>query len=86
MAYEFKPRGVCSTMISFDLTDDKRISGLKFTDGCDGNLKALGLLTEGMPAEVVIEKLKGVKCGRKRTSCPDQLAIAIEQAMSTDNS
>jgi uncharacterized protein (TIGR03905 family) len=81
MTHRYKPKGTCSTMMEFELSDDGKISSLHFTDGCDGNLKAVAILADGMDAEDVVSKLKGTRCGRKRTSCPDQLAIAVEQAM-----
>lgn len=76
--YEFKTSGTCSSKIHFDMRDGK-IYSLTFDDGCDGNLKALGALVEGMDAGEIVKKLKGLTCGRKKTSCADQLAKAIEQ-------
>ncbi|MDR1252346.1 MAG: TIGR03905 family TSCPD domain-containing protein [Treponema sp.] len=76
--FEYKTSGTCSTKIRFDLRDGN-IHSLSFEDGCDGNLKAIGLLAEGMNADEVVKKLKGLRCGRKKTSCADQLARAIEQ-------
>lgn len=58
---------------------DGKIYSLSFDDGCSGNLKALGVLVEGMDADEVVKKLKGLKCGRRKTSCADQFARAIEQ-------
>ena len=78
--HEYKTSGTCSKKISFDLTDGK-IHSVSFEDGCPGNLKAIGILVEGMDAGDVVKKLKGVRCGGKRTSCGDQLAIAVEQAV-----
>ena len=80
MTYAFKPSGVCSTKIEFDL-DDGKIHDLRFTGGCNGNLKGIGSLVEGMDAKDVAAKLKGTLCGFKKTSCPDQLAQAIEQVL-----
>jgi uncharacterized protein (TIGR03905 family) len=76
--YEYKTSGTCSTKINFDLQDGK-IHALSFKDGCDGNLKALGILLEGMDADEAVKKLKGLRCGRRKTSCADQLTKAIEQ-------
>jgi uncharacterized protein (TIGR03905 family) len=78
--YEYNTQGTCSTKIRFDIRDNK-VYGLSFTDGCDGNLKGLSLLAEGMEAAELIGRLKGVRCGSKKTSCPDQLARALEKAV-----
>jgi uncharacterized protein (TIGR03905 family) len=78
--FEYKTHGTCSTKIRFDLVDGK-IHALSFEDGCDGNLKALGILAEGMEAGTLMERLRGLRCGRKETSCADQLARAVAQAV-----
>jgi len=75
--YEYKTKGTCSTKISFEIEDGK-IYSVSFDDGCNGNLKALGILVEGMNAKEVVQKLKGLCCGKRGTSCGDQLARAIE--------
>jgi uncharacterized protein (TIGR03905 family) len=75
----YKTTGTCSTEINFELRDGK-VHSVSFKDGCDGNLKALGILVEGMDAAELAGKLKGLRCGRKKTSCADQLAAAVEQA------
>ena len=80
MTHTYKTNGTCSTNIQFELTDGK-IHGLTFEDGCNGNLKALGVLAEGRDAAEIAKKLKGLKCGRRSTSCADQLSRAIEQAL-----
>ncbi|MBR3034895.1 MAG: TIGR03905 family TSCPD domain-containing protein [Firmicutes bacterium] len=80
MKYSYRPQGVCSRLINFDVTDGK-VSDVSFVGGCDGNLKAIGKLVEGHDAEEVINILKGNTCGYKSTSCADQLAIALKQAM-----
>ena len=77
--HEYKTKGTCSSKINFEVTDGK-VHSVSFSDGCDGNLKALSILVEGMEAAEVIKKLKGLSCGRRKTSCSDQLAKAIEQA------
>lgn len=79
MKYQYETRNVCSSRISFELEND-RLSNVRFQGGCNGNLKAIGILTEGMEAEKVVSLLKGNTCGLKSTSCADQLAIAIEKA------
>ena len=76
--YEYKPSGTCSTMIRFDIKDGT-IHSLSFEDGCNGNLKALGILLEGMDSGVAVQKLKGLCCEDRKTSCADQLARAIEK-------
>ena len=77
---KYKTKGTCSTEISFELRDG-RVHSVSFTDGCNGNLKALGILAEGMDAEELVRKLAGIHCGRKKTSCGDQLAAAVAQAL-----
>jgi uncharacterized protein (TIGR03905 family) len=72
----FKPRGVCSKLIRYRV-EEGRLTGLQFTGGCDGNLKAVSTLVEGMKIEDVVDKLKGITCGRKNTSCADQLCVAL---------
>lgn len=79
MTYEFTPSGVCSQKITFELDGDI-VKNVKFTGGCNGNLKGIGTLVEGMKKDEVIEKLSGIRCGFKRTSCPDQLARALSEA------
>ena len=80
MNYTYRPRGVCSSRIEFDLEDGK-LHNIRFRGGCDGNLKAIGKLLEGADATFAIEKLKGNDCGGRGTSCADQLTKAIEQAL-----
>ena len=75
----FKPTGVCAQKIDFDIDDDNKIHNVSFERGCNGNLKAIGLLTEGMDAKVVMETLRGNQCGARETSCADQFAIAISE-------
>jgi uncharacterized protein (TIGR03905 family) len=76
--YEYKTRGTCSRKIRFDL-EDGRVRRVSFEDGCDGNLKAIAKLVDGMEAGELVRKLKGNTCGKKRTSCADQLALAVEE-------
>ena len=78
--FEYKPKGTCSSLIRFDIRDG-RIYSLSFEDGCDGNLKALGVLIEGMDAAEAAGKLKGLTCDSRGTSCADQLARAIESKL-----
>ena len=76
----FTPKGVCSIQIDFDLEDGK-LYNVQFIGGCNGNLKAIGKLVEGRDAKEVMETLRGNTCGPRSTSCADQLAQAIEDAL-----
>jgi len=78
--YSYTPTGVCSNKIDFEITDNK-ITNVIFTGGCDGNLKAISNLIEGMSTQEVIKKLDGIKCGAKDTSCPDQLSKALKSVL-----
>lgn len=73
----FKPTGVCAIGIDFEVIDGK-VSGVKFTGGCDGNHKGLAALIEGMKVDEAIERLSGITCGPRNTSCPDQLAEGLK--------
>ena len=77
--YEYKTRGTCSQMIYFDIEDNK-VKNVQFLGGCNGNLKGIGALVEGMDIDDVIARVEGIKCGMKSTSCPDQLAQALKAA------
>ena len=77
MQYTFKTKGTCAQMISFDVENNK-LSNVQFYGGCNGNLKGIGSLVEGMNIDDVISRLEGIKCGMKHTSCPDQLAAALK--------
>ena len=79
--YIFKPHGVCARQIIFELDDDK-IGNVQFIGGCNGNLKAIASLVKGMKAEEAIEKLSGITCGFKKTSCGDQFSAALKAALS----
>ena len=72
----FVPEGVCAKQIRFVIEGEK-LAHVDFTGGCDGNLKAISQLLEGMPVQDVIQKLKGITCGKKSTSCVDQLSQAL---------
>ena len=76
--YNYTTTGVCSKKISFDIEDGKVLK-VAFLGGCDGNLQAISNLIEGMEINEAIKKLKGIPCGNKSTSCPDQLALALEE-------
>ena len=76
--YSYRPRGVCSQLINFDV-EDGLVKNVEFFGGCNGNLKAIGKLVEGKDAKEVADILRGNTCGMKGTSCADQLAKAIDQ-------
>jgi len=80
--FEYKTKGTCSTKIHFDINEGKVVN-ISFDNGCDGNLKALSVLAEGLAADEIISKLKGIRCGSKKTSCGDQLALAVEKCCAT---
>ena len=80
MSYLYKTKGTCSTMIEVEL-DGHIVKDVKFTGGCNGNLKGIGALVEGQDAQDVINRLEGTTCGFKSTSCPDQLAKALKEAL-----
>lgn len=77
MKFSYKPKGVCSMRMDLDVEDNKIVS-LNVLGGCDGNLKGISKLVQGMDIDDVINKLEGTTCGRKKTSCPDQLANALK--------
>lgn len=81
MVYQYKTSGTCSSRIEFELDDNNRIHNVHFTNGCNGNLKGISAIVEGMDADELISKLGGITCGFKSTSCPDQLAKAVRQAL-----
>lgn len=75
------PHGVCSKEIHFELDANNRIHDAYFIGGCNGNLKGIGALVEGMEAQEAIKRLEGITCNGKATSCPDQLASALKEAL-----
>jgi uncharacterized protein (TIGR03905 family) len=79
MQYTYKTSGTCSREIAFDLENGK-VKNVKFFGGCNGNLKGIASLVEGMDIEDVIARVEGITCGMKNTSCPDQLAKALKEA------
>ena len=81
--FEYKTRGVCSARIEFDL-DGNLVKNVRFTNGCSGNTQGVSRLIEGMDANEAINRLKGINCNGRGTSCPDQLAIAISEAISNN--
>ncbi|MBR5441497.1 MAG: TIGR03905 family TSCPD domain-containing protein [Clostridia bacterium] len=80
MKYNYKTKGTCARSIQFELNDGV-ISNVYFEGGCNGNLKGIAALAEGKKADEIIESLKGIRCGFKSTSCPDQFAQALEEAL-----
>lgn len=81
MTYTYRTQGTCSRAIEFEIDLDGNLHNVKFEGGCNGNLQGIGQLVEGKNAEEVMNTLKGIRCGFKNTSCPDQLAVAIAQAL-----
>ena len=81
MVYHYRTRGVCSQEMRIELNDDHTIKGVAIIGGCNGNLKGICQLLTGMKAEDAIERMRGIRCGFKDTSCPDQLAIALTEAL-----
>lgn len=73
----YRTRGVCSRSITFDVAEDGTLHNVSFEGGCNGNLQGIGKLVEGMEIDDAIERLSGIQCGWKGTSCPDQLAQAL---------
>ena len=80
MEYIYHPKGVCSMKINFDIEEGK-VKNINFLGGCNGNLQGLSKLAEGRDAKEVISLLSGIDCGGRGTSCPDQLAKALKEAI-----
>ena len=80
MTYTYTPKGVCSRRIQVDV-EDGIIRDVQVLGGCSGNLQGISNLIIGMPAQEAIRRMKGVRCGMKPTSCPDQIAVALEKAL-----
>ena len=78
MTFQYTPRGVCSRRMTFEI-ENGIVTDLKVEGGCNGNLKGISSLVEGLPVEEVIERLSGINCGGRGTSCPDQIAQALEK-------
>ena len=83
--YQYRPQGVCSVLIDFDLDGDK-VTNVNFKGGCNGNLKAISKLIDGASVDYIESKLKGNTCGFRSTSCADQLARAVRAAYEKENS
>lgn len=78
---EYKTKGVCAQKISFEI-EDRKVVSVSFLGGCSGNTQGIARLVEGMDVDEAISRLEGIKCGYKNTSCPDQLAKALKEAVS----
>lgn len=82
MQFTYKTKGTCSQHILFDIEDGK-VHNIQFLGGCNGNLKGISALVEGMDVQEVISRIEGIQCGSKPTSCPDQLAQALKEAVAS---
>ena len=80
MAYQYRTKGVCARNIIFDIVDGKVVN-VKFEGGCNGNTQGIASLIDGMPIKEAIRRMEGIRCGFKSTSCPDQLAQALKEAV-----
>lgn len=80
MHYEYETKGTCSRTIFFDV-ENGILHNVQFVGGCNGNLKGIGALVEGMKVKDVIDRVEGIRCGMKSTSCPDQLAKALKETL-----
>ena len=80
MEYTYKTKGTCSREIAFEV-DNGKVKNVQFFGGCNGNLKGIGALVEGMDIDECIARVEGITCGPKATSCPDQLAKALKKAL-----
>ncbi len=78
MDYEYKTKGVCARSINYSVEEGK-VKNVKFNGGCNGNGKGVAALIDGMDVDEAISRIKGITCGMKKTSCPDQLATALEE-------
>ena len=81
MKFSYQTKGTCAKKIEVELNDEKIIENARFEGGCSGNTQGIARLVTGMSAENAIKNLKGINCGSKGTSCPDQLSTALEQAV-----
>lgn len=81
MTHTYHPKGVCSRQITFDIDENGCVRNVSFYGGCNGNTQGLARLAEGMDANELVARLRGIRCGMRTTSCPDQLATAVEKAL-----
>ena len=77
---QYKTNGVCSRLINFDIVDNK-VTNVEFIGGCAGNAQGVARLIEGMDVHEAIRRMEGIRCGARKTSCPDQLARALREAL-----
>ena len=84
MTYTYTPKGVCSRKMTVELDEGGVIKAVRVDGGCSGNLQGISRLVVGMTAQDAIERMRGIRCGFKNTSCPDQLAIALGEALAQD--
>ena len=82
-SYSYTPRGVCSRKIHLTLDDDGIIENVRFEGGCSGNTQGVAALVKGMTAQEAIDRLSGIQCGFRYTSCPDQLSKALSEALAS---
>ena len=85
MKYTYYTQGTCSSQIDFEVDEQGVIKDVQFYGGCHGNLQGISILLRGMKATDAMAKLQGIRCGYKSTSCPDQLATALRQALNNQN-
>ena len=78
---EYEPKGICARQITIVLDDQDKVQDLSFVGGCDGNHKGLTALVKGLTATEVMDRLSGIRCGFKQSSCPDQVAEALKKAL-----
>ena len=83
MIYTYRPRGVCSDLMEVEV-EKGIIRRVSVEGGCNGNLQGIARLAEGMDAREAVTRLRGIRCGRKKTSCPDQLSIALERCLDAE--
>ena len=81
MTYTYTPRGVCSKKITVELSNNGVVENVSFQGGCNGNTQGVAALVKGMKAEEAISRMKGIDCNGRGTSCPDQLAEALTEAL-----
>lgn len=81
MTYTYRNKGVCSRSVTFEIDGNGIVHDVRFEGGCNGNTQGVARLAEGMNAEDLVARLKGIRCGLRPSSCPDQLALAVEQAL-----
>ena len=84
MKHTYTTSGTCARQINFEIDENGKLHNVTFVGGCNGNLQGIAALAKDMPAEDIISRLKGIRCGFKNTSCPDQLAQALESILANN--